>query len=89
MRFTKEVIEQIGQNVITAVADPVRIDGVYYVTTKEFDRIADSIGNAIGSDFAIGLEYAEYEPQEIVDITVFDENKDYEVITYWTFCKEE
>lgn len=87
MRFTKEVIEQIGQNVITAVADPVEIDGVYYVSVREFDKIADSIAYAIGGDFVIGLESVI--DNKIVDITVFDENRDYEVITYWTFCKEE
>lgn len=88
MRFTKEVIEQIGQNVITAVADPVEIDGVYYVSVRDFDKIADSIAYAIGGDFVIGLEYLKFEPNELVDIVVFDEKENYEQVTYWRFCKE-
>lgn len=87
IKFNADMIEQIGNNIITAIADPdagkiAIIDEYYYKVTKsDFDKIADNISNAIGDDYIVALGCRSY--RGLSDITVFDD--DNVGIVWWNF----
>ena len=82
MRFNYKIINQICDNVITAVADPeITITGDYVVNTKEYEIIVNSIGNAIGPDYCIGTDNGYFGPEEDFEyreLTIY--NLDYDIV---------
>lgn len=87
IKFNADMIEQIGNNIITAIADPdagkiAIIDEYYYKVTKsEFEQIADNIGNAIGDGYVVALGCRSY--RGLSDITVFDDEN--VGVMWWNF----
>lgn len=84
MSFDKEIIDQIIENVIKAVADPELSETInvpaYLVTSREFDKIADCIGMAIGSDLVVGVDKPDMCGYWTIDVFK-DTGNDYELLT--------
>ena len=84
MRFNPAIINQICDNVITAVADPdMTINGDFIVTGDDYDNIVESVSNAIGGDYCVGTDNGYFGPDGdivIKELTVFNQNQDYDIV---------
>ena len=87
MIFDDEIINQIGENVIWAIAGPIKIierdKPLYKVTNNDFDKIAHCIGNAIGICYETSISLMSY--KGIKTLTVFD--SDGVGIAWWDFFR--
>ena len=78
MLLTEQIVEQIGNNVIMSVIDPIKglipeclnDRWIYRATDGELNKIADNIKNAIGPAFDVSVSELSY--RGLKSLTIFD-----------------